>query len=261
MRATTPPLRLTRFARLSLCALAICGLQPAGAAGLLTLTFDDANRTQYEIALPILKEFGLPGTIFVISGKANAYESDPYPWFMGWDQIAEFRDAGWEIGSHSDTHPSLPSVASTEVIRELERASEEIEEHLGILPVSFASPFGDVDARTLDLIMAQYDYHVLARGGSLGRNPLEGTDPARIGRLNVDYTVAPEAVCGEMLLAAKQGYWLVLMFHGFAKGEPRELQTRQADFRLMLSCAAFLAEMGALDIVTLREAMDRVSDN
>jgi len=67
----------------------------------LLITLDDGYRDVLTNALPILKEFGYTATLFV------------YPVFVGSkngltvEQLKTLRAEGWEIGSHSYTHPKL----------------------------------------------------------------------------------------------------------------------------------------------------------
>ena len=239
-----------------LCAVMAGRAQADDAAqGLLTITFDDANWTQYRYGLPIMREYGVPGTLFVISGRANEAGRKQHAWGMTWAQAAEFRDAGWEIGSHSVSHPSLPEISDAKILRELEASLADIEQHLQQRPVSFASPYGDYDARTLGLIRQHYAYHVLAWGGTEGRNLIGGTDPGRIGRMQIDLTVDPDAVCAEMRRAAERKIWLVLMFHGFSVDDAGPYETPTATLRDIVVCAADLRDGGRLNIVTLRDGM------
>lgn len=221
--------------------------------GLLTITFDDAGWTQYQHGLPLLREFGMPGSLFVIIDVANTAELKSQAWGMTWAQIKEFRDAGWEIGSHSVTHPNLTELPVTDVMQELEGSMAEIEARLGQRPVSFASPFGEHDQQTLRLIAKVYSNHVLAWGGNKGRNPIKGADRNMIGRMDIRNTADPEAVCNEMSLAASNNTWLVILVHGIVPTEPDTYQISVPTFRRILECASDLRKSGRLRIVTLRE--------
>jgi peptidoglycan/xylan/chitin deacetylase (PgdA/CDA1 family) len=68
----------------------------------VVITIDDGYRSIYDIAYPMLKEYGFTATLFV------------YPDFIGatsmaatWDQLREMKAAGFEIESHSVTHSDL----------------------------------------------------------------------------------------------------------------------------------------------------------
>lgn len=67
----------------------------------LVVTFDDAYRSFFEKALPILKEEGVKATVSVISSFIDAPPADLSP-LMTWEQIREAVGSGFvEIASHS----------------------------------------------------------------------------------------------------------------------------------------------------------------
>jgi len=67
----------------------------------LVVTFDDAYRSFFEKALPILKEEGVKATLSVISSFIDAPPADLPP-LMTWGQIREAGESGFvEIASHS----------------------------------------------------------------------------------------------------------------------------------------------------------------
>lgn len=67
----------------------------------VALTFDDAYRSVYTHALPMLRSRNFPFTIFVttdyIDGKSRLY--------LSWEQLREMTSQGAEIGNHSLSHP------------------------------------------------------------------------------------------------------------------------------------------------------------
>jgi len=116
----------------------------------VVLTFDDGYEDNLTTALPILREYGMTGTVFVISGwvgRMNEWEAgQPRCRLMTWEQLAEWHRAGMEIAAHTMTHPHLPRLTDEEIAKELISCKQVIEERLGI-PVNFLCyPYGDVDA-------------------------------------------------------------------------------------------------------------------
>jgi len=117
----------------------------------VVLTFDDSYEDNLTTALPIMQEYGMKGTVFVISdwiGRMNEWESgQPRCRLLSWEQLAEWRLAGMEIASHTMTHPHLDRLTDEEITRELAGSKRAIEEHLGI-PVHFLCyPYGDLSPR------------------------------------------------------------------------------------------------------------------
>jgi peptidoglycan/xylan/chitin deacetylase (PgdA/CDA1 family) len=68
---------------------------------------------------------------------------------MSWDEVRKLADAGWEIGSHTRTHPRLTTVDSGVLEAELRESRRECEEQVRVRCSSLAYPYGDVDARVV----------------------------------------------------------------------------------------------------------------
>ena len=131
---------------------------PAGRT--VVITFDDGYRSVVEDAFPVLERLGVRGTVFVPTRFVGAevaawpgtdcwlgtgFEHELTP--MTWDQLGILRDAGWEIGSHTATHPHLIRVDDERLGDELAGSRSAIEHELGVPCRSLAYPYGEADAR------------------------------------------------------------------------------------------------------------------
>jgi biofilm PGA synthesis lipoprotein PgaB len=67
------------------------------------ITIDDAYRSIYERAFPILKEFDYPFTIFADASRLYA----DAPGAMNWAMLTEMRDWGATVANHSYYHPRI----------------------------------------------------------------------------------------------------------------------------------------------------------
>lgn len=104
------------------------------------LTFDDGYEDNYTIVYPMMKEFGFPWTVFVITGDVGK------PNRMTWEQLNEMADSrAVTIASHTVTHPRLHNLPPEEVRREIAGAQQALKEHLGIDNPWIAYPYGDYD--------------------------------------------------------------------------------------------------------------------
>lgn len=84
------------------------------------LTFDDAWTGQYEYAAPILKENGFTATFYVPTGNVDSKKPvDPYGQIMGWNQIRELNQMGFDIESHTVYHRKLVKVDPVTAFKEL----------------------------------------------------------------------------------------------------------------------------------------------
>lgn len=134
--------------------------------GAVVLTFDDADISFLEYALPVLDEFGYPSTIFAVAGRLGSQalwvkdERNAIP-LMTASQLKELDQRLVEIGSHSMTHRKLPELSALEAARELRDSKARLEDVLCRPVTAFAYPHGRYDAFTIELVAAagyQYAY-------------------------------------------------------------------------------------------------------
>ena len=125
------------------------------------VTFDDAFRSVYTLAAPILARLGVPGTLFVPTdyvedqrplgwAGVDRWLTTPHAGEMtpaSWDEIREMRDAGWEIGAHSCSHPLLTRIGDEALAHELSHSKAVCQQRLGVPCTSFAYPYGNLDGR------------------------------------------------------------------------------------------------------------------
>jgi peptidoglycan/xylan/chitin deacetylase (PgdA/CDA1 family) len=107
----------------------------------LAITFDDATSSVLSNALPILREFGVPATVFVVTSWADHEEAWQRESFLGWQGIDDLRAAGVEIGSHSVTHPDFSKLNESQAVFELQESRRALEQRVGEVD-EFAIPFG-----------------------------------------------------------------------------------------------------------------------
>lgn len=118
------------------------------------LTFDDAYRSVYDVARPLLADLGLPACCFVSSdvvgpGRGFAHDaSSPvrrYLEVMTWPQLRELRAGGWSIGGHSASHRRLSECDRHTLEQEIVGPLAVLRERLGIERPPLAYPFGGAD--------------------------------------------------------------------------------------------------------------------
>ncbi|GAA2982257.1 peptidoglycan/xylan/chitin deacetylase (PgdA/CDA1 family) [Microbacterium terrae] len=105
----------------------------------LSITFDDGLRSVLTTAAPVLAEYDIPFSVFVVSGWA---EDGLGGSALGWDEVTALAGLGAEIGNHSATHPDFSRIDRDRAVREIAEARELIEKRTGISTTAFAIPFG-----------------------------------------------------------------------------------------------------------------------
>lgn len=112
---------------------------------LLTLTFDDADRSVATNALPVLEKRGIPGCLFVCTGFVEAGErhvSTGRFEVMGWDELRQWAAAGLELGAHTVNHIPLNQATFERARWEILRSKAILEERVECKVPHFAYPFG-----------------------------------------------------------------------------------------------------------------------
>lgn len=120
----------------------------------LCLTFDDNLRCQYDVAVPVLREFGLTAFFFVYTSVLR-HNPDPLAntLSMTEDHLRDLHAEGHVIGLHSDTHPAqigyLPPT-----LQELEYQTnfDELTRICGQPPLAMSHPSNSYNPHTLRIL-------------------------------------------------------------------------------------------------------------
>lgn len=88
-------------------------LRSPASARTASLRFDDGFESVYTLAFPVMRDLGVPGTVYPI------WERVGQPGYLTAAQLEELRGAGWEIGSHTRTHAALVDLTPPSLTREL----------------------------------------------------------------------------------------------------------------------------------------------
>lgn len=166
----------------------------AGEGKTLAVTFDDAYRSVIRLGFPILRELGLPATVFAPTayigtelpmlwhGIARWHETPHQAELMpcSWPELEMLVDAGWEVGSHTRTHPRLPDLSDDALAIELTESRQECERRLGVPCRSIAYPYGAVDGRVAEAV-AEAGYSFAAELPGSFRAPSESLHWPRVG--------------------------------------------------------------------------------
>jgi peptidoglycan/xylan/chitin deacetylase (PgdA/CDA1 family) len=113
--------------------------------GLIALSFDDGMDDNHEFVLPILRRHGIPATVYVTTGLIGK----PNPWMsrdsgarmMTAGELRDLVSAGFEIGSHTVTHPDLSKLGYETCLQEMVESRRALEGLLGAPVRTFAYPF------------------------------------------------------------------------------------------------------------------------
>jgi peptidoglycan/xylan/chitin deacetylase (PgdA/CDA1 family) len=158
--------------------------------GSVALTFDDGFESLIEHALPILQEYKLPATVFVVTGycgRLNTWPGQPKSGIptlrlMSWSQLRELPDQV-ELGAHTVNHPDLSKLPREFVASELKDCRTALEDGTGRPVRSFAYPYGASTPAVRKMVHQEF---TIACGTSL-KFLRPDADPINLPRIDAYY--------------------------------------------------------------------------
>jgi peptidoglycan/xylan/chitin deacetylase (PgdA/CDA1 family) len=189
-----------------------------GSKMLVAITFDDAFISITENAVPVLKKLGLPACIFVPAGNLGQpprWEMpENYPdkneTVMSQEQIMTIDRDGFEIFSHSLSHPVMTELDNDRVQNELTQSKQALEKIVGHQVLGVSYPYGVHNADVLQAAQrAGYQFGFTIEPYSVDTSP----DNFQIGR----FKVSPEDSMLKFKLKVNGAYEVVKYLRSMKK--------------------------------------------
>jgi len=126
---------------------------------LVVMTLDDGTCSQ-AAAGELLKEYGFGATFFISDADFKFPGDDK----LNWQQIRKLSDDGFEIGSHTYTHPDVTKLSDEKFIYELKQLEQLCVDNGIAVPRTFAYPGYHVSRKAANVLKRKG--YLFARGGS-----------------------------------------------------------------------------------------------
>lgn len=118
----------------------------------VAITFDGAHASILKTALPILKKYGFPFTVFVPPHYADSEIAE----YMSWDDLKTLKDdPRVTIGLQSALYTHLDDLSEEDIKRGVNNARSRYRDMIGEAPKLYAYPFGEISTAYRDFIAAQ----------------------------------------------------------------------------------------------------------
>jgi len=237
---------------------------------LISLTFDDGFRCQFDKALPILNDYGLPATFFLIANTDANHDRwtgqhDSDWWKIDWreDDIVLLKKVvrdGHEIGSHSVTHHPTKMGQSGQPEIEARDSKRLIEEWIETPVSSFCYPFYRSHAYLADAV--RNAGYAQARGGGIppaygpGNSYYPIPDDGSLDEFNID---CREISNHENVAGWEQpGHWHILTYHGIGNERDGWAPITVEQFKGQMSKLAKHRDAGSVEVVTFKDGAARL---
>lgn len=117
----------------------------------IVITFDDGYVDNYKNVLPILKEYNMKATLFMISDAANT------PGFVSTEQMHQMEVGGFDIQGHTNHHKILTKIDPTELPDALLGGKTSLEGILGE-PIEYLAYPGGFNDMLVQYVTKQSGY-------------------------------------------------------------------------------------------------------
>lgn len=102
----------------------------------VALTFDDGYSSFYTKVAPLLQRYEYVATVCVITDQVGRGDH------VTWGQLKELAAAGFEVASHTKSHPDLTRLGKARLTEEVAGSKKILEERLGVPVQFFCYPSG-----------------------------------------------------------------------------------------------------------------------
>lgn len=189
----------------------------ASPSAVISLTFDDGVEDQYTNALPILQQYGMHGTFYIISGYVGVNSA-----YMTLPQVQAIYNAGNEIAGHTVLHPYLTQLTTDEATREICQGRDTLL-NWGFPVTDFAYPYSDYNSAVEGIVQqcgfnsGRLDEDLKGPFSCGDCDPAESIPPAdpyairTPDSVQTNWTLA--SLKSVVTQAEKAGGWMPLVFH------------------------------------------------
>jgi peptidoglycan/xylan/chitin deacetylase (PgdA/CDA1 family) len=224
---------------------------------LVSLTFDDGLRCQFEQAVPILDRYGFPATFFLVANTdpihTDGSTSHPDWSKTDWSEkdIQSFKgmiQRGHEIGAHS-VHHRQPFLKDDPKF-EAEGSKQWIEDRLGVEIPSYCYPFYHVTEPIKNAVI-NAGYKQARSGLRNSYIPRGFLDWFRVDCRQISNN---ESVGGWV----RPDCWHVLTFHGVGTDQDGWAPITVGEFARQMAELEKLRDSGAVEVVTFKDGADHL---
>ena len=193
----------------------------------IIFTFDDGTIGDSDVAEPILTSNNQRAVSFVTTSWLNHTN------FMTLEDLKKLQNAGWDISSHTISHPNLTALDDNNLTIELNNSYDWLVNNGFQKSAGFiAYPFGYYNDRVIGKVKQRY---IFARGVDDGIQPHmesgSGDGLYKLKIMEIRNTTSVQLVKNRIDSTIDQGQLTILLFHRIVKSDPNKYEYLESDFK------------------------------
>jgi len=161
----------------------------------VVLTFDDGYDDFYDIAAPLLEQYGFTASNSIIVNNMVSEEENP-SYFMNADKVRDLINRDFEITSHTMDHLQLSDISIDQTSYQLEQSKKYLEDTFDIKISALVYPVGKYNQQTMQIAKdIGYDIAVTTE---FGVADLTNHNYLSLPRLRIDNRVSLETFADKL---------------------------------------------------------------
>jgi peptidoglycan/xylan/chitin deacetylase (PgdA/CDA1 family) len=206
--------------------------EESGSKRKVCLFFDDGWQNQYDVAFPILKEFGFKASFAITTGSIGA-DRGTFAGRMNVEELKELQAHGMDIACHTKTHPHMLNLTSSQLHEEIVDSKNTLAQ-MGFNVRTFVHSFGEWNDTIVNYVKAAGYVCPIYEKPTVYR--LNDSDP------NARYCICSWQITNQSLDSFKQilshsteDEVVVLTYHFLSDNASRETYITVQNFRAQMS--------------------------
>ena len=199
--------------------------------GMITFSFDDAWKSQYSNALPILQNAGIKGTYYILTEPVIGGWIE----YMTQTQVKDISIKGQEIGGHTITHTDLTTLINTEIDKEIIDSKTYLQNLTGKTVNTLAYPYGSFNTTVKNRTTKAGYTNARSAGTTIEYGFNTATqNKFEIKSFSPNTAVSLSSIKTAIDQAKTNKQWFVFSFHQIENGTTGEYTTSVDDFKAIV---------------------------
>lgn len=234
-------------------------LDPSYVTPKLMLNFDDSSKLWYANGFPYLRQKGIKGTMFVCYDHVAENGGNP-DFYMNEVEHDVIYAAGFDIGNHSKTHGDLFGMTESQIRTEYGDTQDYLVGNGWLTGGWLSAPPKGKNNYITNKVLYELGYKFIRGNINSYIYNINSDSIMMFPTREIKKTTAVATVTGWIDTMISEGASLSIFTHHVVDSDPDAYSILTADFKTIIDYAVTLRDAGQIEIVTMSEFYNGLSD-